>query len=112
MRILCKLSSTQLLYISLLYSGEFIIECGKVLMMGNAIVWPMVFEKYRKLLLTSRLIGVLGKLEREQSVTHIVVDKLVSLDAALYEKTYGADEDFIPTQDPPDSALPKGRNFC
>ncbi|WP_417625199.1 error-prone DNA polymerase, partial [Paremcibacter congregatus] len=79
---------------------------------ANAIVWPMVFEKYRKLLLTSRLIGVLGKLEREQSVTHIVVDKLVSLDAALYEKTYGADEDFIAPQDPPTSALPKGRNFC
>ncbi|PHZ83930.1 error-prone DNA polymerase [Paremcibacter congregatus] len=79
---------------------------------ANAIVWPMVFEKYRKLLLTSRLIGVLGKLEREQSVTHIVVDKLVSLDAALYEKTYGADEDSTPPQAPPDSALPKGRNFC
>lgn len=36
MSILCKLDGTELLYLSLLYSGELIVECGKVFMMGEA----------------------------------------------------------------------------
>ena len=34
--ILCELTSTELLYLSLLYSGKLIVECGEVLMMGKA----------------------------------------------------------------------------
>ena len=36
MGILCELHGTQLLYLSLFYSGEFIVKCGEVFMMGKA----------------------------------------------------------------------------
>jgi error-prone DNA polymerase len=50
---------------------------------ANIIVWPKVFETYRRTLLASRLLMVTGKLQKQGIVTHIVADKLVDLSGEL-----------------------------
>ena len=43
---------------------------------ANIIVWPRVFERFRKVVLRSRLIAVHGKVEREGMVIHVIADRL------------------------------------
>ena len=43
---------------------------------ANIIVWPCVFERFRKVVLRGRLIGVVGKVEREGAVIHVIADRL------------------------------------
>ncbi len=50
---------------------------------ANVIVWPRVFERFRKVVLRARLIGVIGKVEREGIVIHVVSDQLVDLSHRL-----------------------------
>ena len=50
---------------------------------ANVIVWPRVFERFRKVVLRARLIGILGKVEREGIVIHVVSDRLVDLSHRL-----------------------------
>jgi len=46
---------------------------------ANIIVWPPVYERYRRIVLGARLILVRGKLQRQGIVIHIIADKLVDL---------------------------------
>ncbi|MEQ8252026.1 MAG: hypothetical protein RIB41_12365 [Oceanibaculum nanhaiense] len=46
---------------------------------ANIIVWPKVFEAHRKALLGSRLLGVEGILQREDTVTHLIAHRLFDL---------------------------------
>ena len=98
---------------------------------ANIIVWPKVFEAYRKALLGSRLLGVEGLLQREDTVTHLIAHRLFDLShhlAALGEldgdsDAFGrslarADEVRRPGADPRQkhvtaakAVMPKGRNF-
>lgn len=50
---------------------------------ANIIIWPKVFEQYRRIVLSARFLGVAGKLQREGEVIHIVADRLVDLTPAL-----------------------------
>ena len=50
---------------------------------ANIIVWPPVYERYRRVVLGARLIMVRGKLQREGIVIHIIADKLVDLTPLL-----------------------------
>ncbi len=43
---------------------------------ANIIVWPKVFERYRRIVLTARLLRVRGELQREGIVTHLIADHL------------------------------------
>lgn len=43
---------------------------------ANLIVWPQVFERYRRAVLGARLMFVEGRLQREGIVTHIIADRL------------------------------------
>jgi error-prone DNA polymerase len=43
---------------------------------ANLIVWPAVFEKQRRLILSASMIGCRGKLQREGDVIHVVADHL------------------------------------
>ncbi len=49
----------------------------------NAIVWPAVFEKFRRTLLASRLLAVHGVLQRQGLVMHVVADRLEDLSGDL-----------------------------
>lgn len=50
---------------------------------ANIIIWPKVFERFRRELLGSRLLGVEGKLQREGEVIHIVAWRLANLTPKL-----------------------------
>ncbi|MGH6620271.1 MAG: OB-fold nucleic acid binding domain-containing protein, partial [Alphaproteobacteria bacterium] len=50
---------------------------------ANIIVWPKAFEKFRRIVLTARLLRVTGRLQREGVVAHIVADKLEDLSGHL-----------------------------
>lgn len=50
---------------------------------ANCIVWPDVFQRYRRIVLTARLLAVTGKLQREGLVIHIVAERLIDLTSYL-----------------------------
>ncbi len=50
---------------------------------ANVIVWPKIFERYRGIVLGARLMRVTGKLQSEQSVIHVVAEKLEDLTPLL-----------------------------
>lgn len=54
---------------------------------ANAVIWETVFEKYRKEILTSRLILLEGKLQVEGLVIHVVVEKCYNLSSLLRRLT-------------------------
>ncbi len=43
---------------------------------ANLIVWPAVFERQRRLILSAGMIACHGKLQREGSVIHVIVERL------------------------------------
>jgi error-prone DNA polymerase len=43
---------------------------------ANIIVWPKTLEKYRRVIMTARLLRVTGKLQREGIVTHLMSQRL------------------------------------
>jgi error-prone DNA polymerase len=50
---------------------------------ANIIIWPKVFERFRRELLGARFLGVEGKLHREGEVIHVVAWRLVDLTPKL-----------------------------
>src|SRR5260221_14681394 len=50
---------------------------------ANIVVWPRMFERRRRVVLTARLIGVIGKVQSESGVIHVVADELIDLSAHL-----------------------------
>jgi len=52
---------------------------------SNVVVWSSLAERQRKEVLSSRLLGVFGQVEREGDVVHIVAKRLVDLGAWLGE---------------------------
>ena len=50
---------------------------------ANLIVWPGVFERHRRLILTAGLIGVRGRVQRQGMVVHVVTEGLADLTRLL-----------------------------
>lgn len=50
---------------------------------ANLVVWTKVFEKYRRVVLGSGMIGVKGRVQREGEVVHIVAHELTDMSAEL-----------------------------
>ena len=73
---------------------------------SNIVVWPNMFEKYRKTVMQGRLLKIRGKLQREGIVTHVVANDIEDMSYLL--DTLGdpaAHGDIIdPTRDNPDEA--------
>ncbi|MGD9803407.1 MAG: error-prone DNA polymerase [Hyphomicrobiaceae bacterium] len=51
---------------------------------ANIIVWPKVFERFRRVVMGARLLGVEGLLQREGIVIHVVAQRLVDLSHHLH----------------------------
>ena len=47
-------------------------ECA----IANAVVWPNMLERYRKVVITARLILIEGRIQRHEDIIHIVSSKL------------------------------------
>jgi error-prone DNA polymerase len=50
---------------------------------ANIVVWPKVFEAYRRIVLGCRMVAVEGKLQREGLVVHVVADRVTDLTPLL-----------------------------
>ena len=50
---------------------------------ANIIVWPKVFEKNRRTVMTARLLAVRGRLQRAGFVIHVVAESFADLSAEL-----------------------------
>ena len=52
---------------------------------ANLVVWPQLFEKQRRLILSAGMISVEGRVQREGGTTHVVSYKLHDLSEQLRE---------------------------
>jgi error-prone DNA polymerase len=50
---------------------------------ANLILWPSVFERQRRLVLSASMIACHGKVQREGAVIHVIADRLTDLSALL-----------------------------
>ena len=50
---------------------------------ANLIVWPPLFEKQRRLILSATMIACRGKMQRESGVIHVIADELTDLSDLL-----------------------------
>ncbi|MBT1160037.1 hypothetical protein J1C56_31375 [Aminobacter anthyllidis] len=50
---------------------------------ANIVVWVKIFEKFRRVLLSSAMLGVRGRIQREGEVVHLVAHELTDLSAEL-----------------------------
>ncbi len=88
---------------------------------ANLVVWTKIFEKYRRVVLGSGMIGVRGKVQREGEVVHIVAHHLTDLSAELasvgareaeFPLPHGRGDEFHRGSPAPDRrGLPQGRNL-
>ena len=50
---------------------------------ANLIIWPSLFERQRRLVLSASMIGCRGKVQREGQVIHVIAEHLTDLSALL-----------------------------
>ncbi|GGX70096.1 error-prone DNA polymerase [Litorimonas cladophorae] len=50
---------------------------------SNIVVWPNMFEKKRKAVMTGRLLKIRGKLQREGIVTHVIANQITDMSYLL-----------------------------
>ncbi|MEX1181338.1 MAG: error-prone DNA polymerase [Cucumibacter sp.] len=58
---------------------------------ANIIIWPKVFERFRRVVLGARFMGVKGVIQKEGLVIHLIARELVDLTASLVELADGAE---------------------
>jgi len=58
---------------------------------ANIVVWPRVFEKFRRVVLGARFVAIRGVVQREGLVVHLVARRIVDLTGALVELADGAE---------------------
>ncbi len=66
---------------------------------ANLILWPSVFERQRRLVLSASMIACHGRVQQEGGVTHVIAEHLEDLTGLL--RQVGERDDLIP--------LPTGR---
>jgi error-prone DNA polymerase len=80
---------------------------------ANIIVWPQIFERFRRVVMGARLVAVTGKVQNESGVVHVLADRLDDLTPLLHALSEDGNGDsqprFAPAGAP--AAMPKGRNF-
>jgi error-prone DNA polymerase len=80
-------------------SGVIFITIEDETGVANLVVWPRIYERYRRIVLTARMIAARGRIQREGEVVHLIVEELRDLSELL--RSLGAREDGFP--------LPHGR---
>jgi error-prone DNA polymerase len=59
--------------------------------LANIIVWPKVFEKYRRQVLGSRMMAVRGELQKEGLVVHVIAREVYDMTGELLAIAGGQD---------------------
>ena len=80
---------------------------------ANLIVWPVVFEAYRPVVLRGRLLGVRGPVQKSEGVIHIVARRMENLShlLALLNAEDLPAAGMAADGQTPARVMPKGRNF-
>ena len=52
---------------------------------ANLIVWPTIFERFRRVVMGGRLVECFGRVQREGEVIHVVADRLIDLSPLLMQ---------------------------
>ncbi len=73
---------------------------------ANVIVWRKTFERFRRIVLTTRLVRVTGELQRQGIVTHVIADRLEDLSHLLDH--LGEEDDLLLQSEPGDEARASG----
>jgi error-prone DNA polymerase len=86
---------------------------------ANLVVWPKIFEKFRRVVLGSTMFAVRGRIQREGDVVHLVAHHLTDMSEALarigrrdapFPLPHGRGDEFhhgSPTPDPRGAAKPR-----
>ena len=62
---------------------------------ANIVIWPPIFDYYRRILIGAKVLCVSGELQREGIVTHIIAKHLIDLSKELSALTdYAANHSF------------------
>ncbi|PHQ68954.1 MAG: error-prone DNA polymerase, partial [Sneathiella sp.] len=69
---------------------------------ANLVVWSKIFEKYRRIILGSRLLAIEGEVQKEGIVIHVVVKKAFDMGPDLSSLLENPDAPLV---------LPEGRDF-
>ena len=87
---------------------------------ANVVIWPSVFERWRRAVLGARLLAVWGRVQRDGPVVHVVADRFADLSGRLDGLAHAGGR-FTPARTPADeggesgidarAAIPPGRNF-
>jgi error-prone DNA polymerase len=79
----------------------------------NAIVWPDLYARQRKVLLSARLLGIEGRLQREGLVIHVIAKHLIDLSPCLatLNAPLDAPPGVLPDVDAAARNLYRARNF-
>jgi error-prone DNA polymerase len=56
---------------------------------ANLIVWPSVFDRWRRELLSATMLACRGKLQKESGVIHVVADEITDLSALVAKRGRG-----------------------
>jgi error-prone DNA polymerase len=56
---------------------------------ANLVVWPAMFERFRRIVLGATLVACRGRIQREGIIVHVVVERLVDLSHRLKELRTG-----------------------
>jgi error-prone DNA polymerase len=78
----------------------------------NIVVWPKVFARNRRIVMTAQFLEVWGRIEREGLVIHVIADRLIDLTPRL--RSLGAGEVLVPKLEKEHregSWKPKSRDF-
>ena len=89
---------------------------------ANLILWPSVFEKHRRLVLSASMIACRGKLQKEKEVIHVIAEHLTDLSPMLrgvgernepfpVPHTRGDEARHGSPPDPRDKTLPASRDI-
>ncbi|WP_417480757.1 error-prone DNA polymerase [Maricaulis maris] len=59
---------------------------------SNIVVWPKIYQRFRRAVMQGRLLRITGRLEREGIVVHLIADRIEDLSSRLSELGHPLDE--------------------
>ncbi|MFN4098593.1 MAG: error-prone DNA polymerase [Pararhodobacter sp.] len=71
---------------------------------SNVVVWPKVYERFRRIVMGGRLLRVTGRLEREGIVVHLIADRIEDLSGHIAQLGHPMEEVIGITQPQADDA--------
>lgn len=78
----------------------------------NCVVWPKIFERFRRVVMTAQFLMVRGRIQREGLVSHVVAEDIVDLSAMLRTLGEGTATLAHTTREPKEGSwTPKSRDF-